>query len=59
VWLSRAQAGLGRITAFVAARRRRAQDADVLHAFSDRDLWDLGLSRSDIPGVISGTYRRE
>jgi uncharacterized protein YjiS (DUF1127 family) len=58
-WLSRARAGLGRVAAYLAARRRRLQDAEVLHTFSDRDLWDLGLSRSDIPSIISGTYRRD
>jgi uncharacterized protein YjiS (DUF1127 family) len=41
------------------ARRRHAREAEVLHAFSDRELWDLGLSRSDIPGIIDGTYRRD
>jgi uncharacterized protein YjiS (DUF1127 family) len=59
VWLSRARAGLGRVVAYLAAHRRRLQDAEVLNTFSDRDLWDLGLSRSDIPGIISGRYRRD
>jgi uncharacterized protein YjiS (DUF1127 family) len=59
VWLSRAQAALGHMAGFWAARRRRVQDAAVLHTFSDQDLWDLGLSRSDIPGIINGTYRRD
>jgi uncharacterized protein YjiS (DUF1127 family) len=47
------------MTAFWAARRHGARQAEVLHAFSDRELWDLGLSRSDIPGIIKGTYRRD
>lgn len=59
VFLSRLQAGLDRMTAFWAARRHGARQAEVLHAFSDRELWDLGLSRSDIPGIIKGTYRRD
>jgi uncharacterized protein YjiS (DUF1127 family) len=59
VWLSRARTGAGRIVAYLVSRRRRIQDAEVLHSFSDRDLWDLGLSRSDIPGIISGAYRRD
>jgi uncharacterized protein YjiS (DUF1127 family) len=59
VWLSRLQARLGRTAAFWAARRRRVQEAEILHGFSDRDLWDLGLSRSDITSIINGTYRRD
>jgi uncharacterized protein YjiS (DUF1127 family) len=59
VWLSRLPNGLGRVAAFFAARRRRVQEAAILHGFSDRDLWDLGLGRSDIPGIINGTYRRD
>ena len=58
-WLSRAQAALGRMAAFWAARRQRVEDAEALRVLSDRDLWDLGLSRSDIPGIISGKYRRD
>jgi uncharacterized protein YjiS (DUF1127 family) len=46
------------MAAFWAARHRRAQETEVLRGFSDRDLWDLGLGRSDIPGIINGTYRR-
>jgi uncharacterized protein YjiS (DUF1127 family) len=41
------------------ARRRSRREAAALHAFSDRELWDLGLSRSDIPGIMDGTYRRD
>ena len=42
-----------------AAQRRRRRDAAVLLSFSDRELWDLGLSRSDIPRIVDGTYRRD
>lgn len=42
-----------------AVRRQRANDAATLNEFSDRDLWDLGLSRSDIPGIVRGTYQRD
>jgi uncharacterized protein YjiS (DUF1127 family) len=59
VWLSRLHAGLDRISAFWAARRERAQQSEVLFRFSDRELWDLGLSRSDIPGILNGSYRRD
>jgi uncharacterized protein YjiS (DUF1127 family) len=50
--------GLDRATNWVARRRSRRGAATLL-AFSDRELWDLGLSRSDIPGIIDGTYRRD
>jgi uncharacterized protein YjiS (DUF1127 family) len=41
-----------------AIRRRFRRDAAQLSRFSDRDLWDLGLSRSDLPSIAEGTYRR-
>jgi len=56
--LSRLQTGLHRAAALWAAYRRRGQDRAVLNSLSDRELWDLGLSRSDIPSVIDGSYRR-
>lgn len=42
-----------------AERARHRQDAAQLEQFSDRELWDLGLSRSDIPSVARGIYRRD
>jgi uncharacterized protein YjiS (DUF1127 family) len=30
-----------------------------LAAYSDRELWDLGLSRSDLMSVDQGTFRRD
>ena len=45
------------LVAWINLRRQRARDRDILLGFSDRELWDLGLSRSDIPGVVLGTYR--
>jgi uncharacterized protein YjiS (DUF1127 family) len=50
--------GLRGIAGWIARRRSRREAAALL-AFSDRDLWDLGLSRSDIPGIMNGTYRRD
>lgn len=58
-WLSRTRAEFQHMATIWLARRRHAREAEVLHAFSDRELWDLGLSRSDIPGIIDGTYRRD
>jgi uncharacterized protein YjiS (DUF1127 family) len=59
VWWTRLQAALGRIAAFGAARRQRARDFQTLSDFTDRQLWDIGLSRSDVQGAIKGTYRRD
>ena len=57
--LLRMRTGLGRLGAAWIVRRRRAREAQILAAFSDRELWDLGLSRSDLLAVTSGTYRRD
>ncbi len=45
-----------KVVAWIKRHRQRARDQDILLGFSDRELWDLGLSRSDIPGVVMGTY---
>lgn len=47
-----------RLGAFVE-RRRHATEMAALAAFSDRDLWDLGLSRSDLMSIDRGTFRRD
>ncbi len=45
--------------AFWLVKRRQAREIhDLLH-FSDRELWDIGLGRSDIQSIIDGTYRRD
>jgi uncharacterized protein YjiS (DUF1127 family) len=41
------------------ARRRRARELRELFAFDERDLRDLGLSRSDFLSIQNGTYRRD
>jgi uncharacterized protein YjiS (DUF1127 family) len=41
------------------ARRQRAREMAEISSFSDRDLWDLGLSRSDLQGIADGTYRKD
>jgi uncharacterized protein YjiS (DUF1127 family) len=41
------------------ARRRRARELRELFAFDERELRDLGLSRSDFLSIENGTYRRE
>jgi uncharacterized protein YjiS (DUF1127 family) len=57
-WLARLQAGLGRLGASWRTRRRRSREVQELAAFSDRELWDLGLGRSDLQAIANGTYRR-
>ena len=58
-WLSRLQAGLFRTTTAWVTRRQQRHDAALLRTLSDRELWDLGLGRGDIPRVVNGTYRRD
>ena len=40
-------------------RRRAMRDLRQLDRCTDRELWDMGLSRSDFPAIIRGTYRRD
>ena len=40
----------------VAEARRTARAYDELAAMSDPELHDIGISRADIPAVVSGTY---
>lgn len=47
-----------RLAAF-SQRRRHAREMADLATYSDRELWDLGLSRSDLMSVERGTYRRD
>ncbi len=42
-----------------SAARRRARDVRDLSQFSDRDLWDVGLSRSDMMALEKGTFSRD
>jgi uncharacterized protein YjiS (DUF1127 family) len=53
-WAERRQ----RFLAWREKRRERARVARELLSYSDRELFDLGISRADIPAVINGTYRR-
>jgi uncharacterized protein YjiS (DUF1127 family) len=43
----------------VGGAAKRAREFQSLSDFSDRELWDIGISRSDVSGVINGTYRRD
>jgi uncharacterized protein YjiS (DUF1127 family) len=59
LWLSGLQARLARIDAAWTARRKLARELRDLYRFTDRELWDVGLSRSDLPAIADGTYRRD
>lgn len=47
-----------RYNAWADRRRRIARVTAELQAYTDRQLQDLGLCRSDIPEVARGTFRR-
>jgi uncharacterized protein YjiS (DUF1127 family) len=47
-----------RIADWRERRRRRAQITRELLSYTDRELFDLGITRGDIPAIINGTYRR-
>jgi uncharacterized protein YjiS (DUF1127 family) len=57
--LSAANALLRAIVAFWIGRLERARGIHELSRFTDRELWDIGLSRSDIDAIQKGHYRRE
>jgi uncharacterized protein YjiS (DUF1127 family) len=59
IWPSRLQPAIVRLGASWVARRQRAREIQRLQAFSDRELWDLGLGRSDLRAIAEGTYRRD
>jgi len=48
-----------RAVTYWQARRRRSRELNELFAFDERELRDLGLSRSDFISIENGTYRRE
>jgi uncharacterized protein YjiS (DUF1127 family) len=50
---------IDRAVAYWQARRRRARELNELFAFDERELRDLGLSRSDFMSIENGTYRRD
>ena len=59
VWLSWLRARLGHLDAAWTARRKRAREVRDLYLFTERELWDVGLRRSDLPAIADGTYRRD
>ena len=53
-WAERRQ----RFLAWREKRRERARIARELLSYTDRELFDLGISRGDIPAILDGTFRR-
>lgn len=53
------RARLGQLAEAWAARRLRARQMRELNAFSDRELWDVGLSRADFMAIEKGVFRRD
>jgi uncharacterized protein YjiS (DUF1127 family) len=50
---------LQRIVAAWIKRQRQAREMQALYRFNDRELWDIGLGRSDLPAIENGTFRRD
>jgi uncharacterized protein YjiS (DUF1127 family) len=44
--------------AWRAKRAYRSRIARELNTYTDRELFDLGIQRADIPAVLNGTFRR-
>jgi uncharacterized protein YjiS (DUF1127 family) len=57
--LSWLQARFAKLRSTRAARRQRARELGELYRLSNRELSDMGLSRSDLPAIAAGRYRRE
>ncbi len=58
-WLSQIAGKLQNLRARLAERRKKASEMRELYRFSDRELWDIGLSRSDFHAIEQGTFRRD
>jgi uncharacterized protein YjiS (DUF1127 family) len=54
---SSVQDGLARVAAWRVSRNRQSRLLRELSESTDRQLWDMGLSRADIPAVVRGAYR--
>jgi uncharacterized protein YjiS (DUF1127 family) len=61
LWAQFTHALAGRRDRFAAWREKRAYRARIareLNTYTDRELFDLGIQRADIPAVLNGTFRR-
>jgi uncharacterized protein YjiS (DUF1127 family) len=48
-----------RVDAWLAARKRAADDREALAGMSDRDLMDIGISRASVDAIAGGTWMRD
>ena len=55
----RIYASLARVGQALKQHRQRSQQLHDLAAFTDRELWDVGLSRSDFLAIRQGSFRRD
>jgi uncharacterized protein YjiS (DUF1127 family) len=58
-WLSLIVSRLHQLGKVLEDRRIRAREMQDLYRCSDRELWDMGLSRSDLLSIEQGTFRRD
>jgi uncharacterized protein YjiS (DUF1127 family) len=58
-WLSPVTARFHHWREVWAQRRARAREMQELNRCSDRELWDMGLSRSDLLSIEAGVFQRD
>ena len=58
-WLSLIADRLQQLRAIWVRRRARAREMQDLYRCSDRELSDMGLSRSDLMAIQNGSFRRD
>jgi uncharacterized protein YjiS (DUF1127 family) len=49
----------GRVAAWLAQRRRAADDLDALARMSERELHDIGISRGSLRAIAAGAWPRD
>jgi uncharacterized protein YjiS (DUF1127 family) len=47
-----------RFSAWQGRRAYRARIARELYTYSERELFDLGIQRADIPAILNGSFKR-
>ncbi|MEX4010341.1 DUF1127 domain-containing protein [Neoaquamicrobium sediminum] len=55
----RPRSALGRLLLRGLRRWQRQRAMDELQAMDDRDLWDIGLTRNDIPRAVERPVQQE
>ena len=52
----RPRSAFGRLLLCGLRRWQRQRAMDQLQAMDDRELWDIGLTRNDIPRAVEGLF---